>query len=164
MDEILTDGSDLASMYPEVAPFVTSMYHELVANRHKGNQVGWRSMSLREAWQEIGWHSAKLAVAIKMQDEPAIREFSADVANGCMMLVDILNTFGPSDRCRCGKFVAESSPGCAWHEARAESTRGMDVAANPIQCDDIEPDEGRCMLHAGHDGEHFWSMSGAMIP
>jgi hypothetical protein len=126
MDEVRVDDVDLASMYPEVQSFVGSMYRELLANSHKGDQQGWRSMSLREAWQEISWHAAKLAVAIKTQDEQSIREFSADVANGAMMLVDILNVFGAGDRCRCGRFVDESAPGCAWHEARALSPREMD--------------------------------------
>jgi hypothetical protein len=67
------------------------MYAELAANSHKGDQAAWRTMSLREAWQEISWHSAKLAMAIKEGNEPLIRELSADVANGAMMLVDILN-------------------------------------------------------------------------
>lgn len=86
--------SIVEATYPEVAPFVQSMYAELFANRGKGDQAGWRKMSLREAWYEISWHSAKLAVAIKEKDESLIRELSADVANGCMMLVDILNTNG----------------------------------------------------------------------
>ena len=30
-----------------------------------------------------------------------------------------VNEAKPSARCRCGKLVAESSPGCIWHESRA---------------------------------------------
>ena len=81
----------LQERYPEVAPFVESMYEELAANAGKGDQAGWRSMTTRQAWQEISWHTAKLAVAIRDEDEALIRELAADVANGCMMLVDIIN-------------------------------------------------------------------------
>lgn len=77
--------------YPEVAPFVDKMYEELWANRTKGDQAGWRAMSLREAWQEIAWHLGKLTVATKENDEPLMRELLADVANGAMMMTDILD-------------------------------------------------------------------------
>jgi hypothetical protein len=112
--------------YPEVARFVDSMYAELFANAHKGNQASWRAMNLREAWQEISWHGAKLAVAIKTQDEAAAREFAADVANGAMMLVDIINQRGMVDLCRCGVRVDEPNDSCAWHVERAASARPMD--------------------------------------
>lgn len=85
----------LRRRYPEVAPFVRRMLIELWANRGKGDQLAWRVMSLREAWQEIAWHQAKLAVAIKDGDAELMRELAADVANGAMMLVDILDTGGP---------------------------------------------------------------------
>lgn len=121
----------LRNRYPEVAPFVGSMYRELGANAHKGDQAGWLLMSLRQAWQEISWHSAKLAVAIKGNDEPGIREFAADVANGCMMLVDILN-HGEVDRCpHCGWITTASNPECAWHamrEAKGETPTKLDDA------------------------------------
>lgn len=108
---------ELRKRYPEVAPFVNSMYRELAANAHKGDQAGWLVMTLRQAWQEISWHEAKLAVAIKSNDEARIREYAADVANGCMMLVDILN-HGEVDRCRCGWPTTVENLGCAWHEMR----------------------------------------------
>ncbi len=82
---------ELKLRYPEVAPFVASMYAELEANSGKGDQAGWRTMTLRQAWYEISWHAAKLAVAIRDDNEPLMRELAADVANGSMMLVDILN-------------------------------------------------------------------------
>jgi hypothetical protein len=110
--------NELRERYPEVGVFVDSMYRELAANAHKGDQEGWRTMTLRQAWQEISWHAAKLAVAIKVNDEHGMREYAADVANGCMMLVDILN-HGEMDRCRCGWLTTVPNPDCAWHEMRA---------------------------------------------
>lgn len=83
--------------YPEVAPFVRAMYAELWANAGKGDQAGWRLMSLREAWGEIAWHNAKMATAIKSTDWPLVRELAADVANGAMMLTDILDQLEASE-------------------------------------------------------------------
>lgn len=77
--------------YPEVEGFVKRMYTELEANAGKGDQAGWRTMSLREAWGEIAWHNAKMATAIKEKNWALVRELAADVANGAMMLDDILN-------------------------------------------------------------------------
>ncbi|UAJ79973.1 hypothetical protein IT072_02525 [Leifsonia sp. ZF2019] len=51
-------------------------------------------MSLRTAWQEISWHAAKLAAAIKAEDVGLIHELTADVANGAMMLDDIVRSYG----------------------------------------------------------------------
>lgn len=87
---ILPEGW-LREQYPEVQEFVLSMYYELWVNSGKGDQVGWRTMSLRQAWGEIAWHHAKLAVAVKEDDESLMRELAADVANMSMMLVDILD-------------------------------------------------------------------------
>lgn len=76
--------------YPEVNRFVVGMLLELWANRGKGDQPGWRKMSVKEAWQEIAWHNAKMATAIKEQNWALVRELAADVANGAMMLDDII--------------------------------------------------------------------------
>lgn len=81
----------LKDLYPEVEPFVQTMYTELVANQHKGDQAGWRKMSIREAWGEISWHVGKLVNAIRTDDNILMREHAADIANGAMMFVDILN-------------------------------------------------------------------------
>jgi hypothetical protein len=113
----MSDLEALRQRYPEVERFVESMYRELEANAHKGDQAGWLTMTLRQAWQEISWHAAKLAVAIKSNDETLAREYAADVANGCMMLVDILD-HGEVDRCRCGWPTTVANPLCAWHEMR----------------------------------------------
>ncbi|MEN0084017.1 MAG: hypothetical protein AAGC66_04535 [Leifsonia sp.] len=85
---------ELAARYPEVDQFRERMLRELWANRGKGDQASWRAMSLRAAWQEISWHAAKLANAIKSEDVALIHELTADVANGAMMLDDIVNSYG----------------------------------------------------------------------
>lgn len=87
----------LRDKYPEVMPFVEQMYKELWDNRSKGDQPAWRQMTLNNAWNEISWHNAKLAVAIRDKDPDLIRELAADVANGAMMLTDILNQIGKAN-------------------------------------------------------------------
>lgn len=87
----------LQERYPEVEPFTRRMLDELWANRDKGDQPAWRAMSIREAWGEISWHHAKLAGAIKAQDAALVRELCADVANGAMMLADILDQMESPD-------------------------------------------------------------------
>lgn len=93
---------ELKAIYPEVQKFATLMLRELWANRGKGDQAGWRRCSDTELWNEIQWHSAKLAVACKTRqnsvgNEPymedlavPVREYAADTANMAMMLLDTL--------------------------------------------------------------------------
>jgi hypothetical protein len=110
---------ELRALYPEVDAFAERMRAELWANRRKGDHAGWRSMTLRQAWSEISWHVGKMAGALKAEDVSLIRELAADVANGALMLDDIILVSGVADVCRCGVGVHEPSPGCAWHEQRA---------------------------------------------
>lgn len=70
-------------------PFVALMRKELHANAGKGDRPGWLSMSSDTALLEIIYHFGKLQASVKRGDEDGIREYSADVANMCMMLVDI---------------------------------------------------------------------------
>lgn len=109
---------ELRALYPEVEAFAKRMRAELWSNRHKGDHAGWRSMSLRQAWGEISWHVAKLAGALKAEDVRLMRELAADVANGALMLDDIILVSGVADVCRCGVPARQPSPGCAWHEQR----------------------------------------------
>ena len=116
----MSEPSDrsLVRRYPQVSAFAKRMRAELWANRHKGDRPGWLSMSNRQAWGEIAWHLGKLAGALKAQDRDLILELCADIANGALMLDDMVRTRGPVDVCRCGIPVDEPSPGCAWHEQR----------------------------------------------
>lgn len=123
MPDAPTD-EELRALYPEVDAFAERMRAELWANRHKGDHAGWRSMTLRQAWGEISWHVAKMAGALKAEEVRSIRELAADVANGALMLDDILLVSGVADVCRCGAGVHEPSLGCAWHEQRAAHGSG----------------------------------------
>jgi hypothetical protein len=90
----VTVGSCLDRKYPEVELFAARMLQELADNSGKGDQAGWLSMSLKEAWAEIAWHNAKMATAIKLHQWDLVRELCADVANGAMMLDDIVAKYG----------------------------------------------------------------------
>ena len=70
-------------------PFLTLMRKELHANTGKGDRPGWLAMSPEVALLEVYYHLAKLQKAVKHNDGPAIMEFSADVANMAMMVLDV---------------------------------------------------------------------------
>ena len=73
----------LISMEEIERRFGQRMRAELAANRHKPD---WRFMTLWEARTELQHHQKKLDKAILAQDAPAIKEYTADVAN-CAMFV-----------------------------------------------------------------------------
>lgn len=78
------------SKYDEVLkPFFILMEKELHANSGKGDRPAWLQMSSETCLLEIYYHLAKLQKAIKDGDLEGIREYSADVANMSMMMVDI---------------------------------------------------------------------------
>jgi hypothetical protein len=79
-----------AEKYDDVlVPFLTLMRRELHANCGKGDRPGWLAMSANEGLLEVYYHLSKLQKAVKHNDGPAIQEFSADVANMAMMVLDI---------------------------------------------------------------------------
>lgn len=82
---------ELREQYPEVEAFAALMREQLWHNRHKGDQQSWQNMTLRESWGEIAWHEGKLAGALKLEDEPLMRELAVDVGNMAMIFLDILN-------------------------------------------------------------------------
>lgn len=78
------------SKYAEVLrPFVALMEKELHANSHKGDREGWLQMTEEQALGEIEYHVSKLSKAMTDMNPDCIREYAADVANLCMMLLDI---------------------------------------------------------------------------
>lgn len=70
-------------------PFVALMRKELHANAGKGDRPGWLSMSADTCLLEIIYHFGKLQKAVKNSDGDRMNEYAADVANMCMMLLDI---------------------------------------------------------------------------
>lgn len=77
-----------------LVPFVALMRAELHANSEKGDRPGWLAMDTNTALFEIYYHMAKLTYAIRKEDAAGAREFAADVANMCMMLLDTTGLLG----------------------------------------------------------------------
>jgi hypothetical protein len=74
-----------------VAEFGKRMIEELAANHTKGDRDlpnGWLNMTSKELLNEIYYHVGKLQEACRHQDVERIKEFSADVANMCLMMHD----------------------------------------------------------------------------
>lgn len=82
---------------PVLIPFTELMRKELHANAGKGDRPAWIKMSADEAILELYYHIGKLHKAVRHNDGPGIREYSADVANISMMILDI-----------CGGLYADS--------------------------------------------------------
>lgn len=70
-------------------PFVALMRRELHANADKGDRPGWLTMSADTCLLEIIYHFGKLQASVKRGDGDGMAEYAADVANMCMMLLDI---------------------------------------------------------------------------
>lgn len=80
----------LARKYDDtLLPFVALMRKELHANADKGDRPGWLSMSADTCLLEIIYHFGKLQASVKRGDGNGMDEYGADVANMCMMLLDI---------------------------------------------------------------------------
>lgn len=77
-----------------LVPFVALMRAELHANSEKGDRPGWLAMDTNTALFEIYYHMAKLTYAIRKEDAAGAKEFAADVANMCMMLLDTTGLLG----------------------------------------------------------------------
>lgn len=70
-------------------PFVALMRRELHANVAKGDMPGWLTMSADTCLLEIIYHFGKLQASVKRGDGDGMAKYAADVANTCMMLLDI---------------------------------------------------------------------------
>lgn len=77
-------------------PFMELMRRELSANSHKGDREGWLGMTAAMAFNEITHHHDKLGEALSALDYPQISEYAADVANCCMMLLDVVGLLSAS--------------------------------------------------------------------
>ena len=83
-------GGFVMSKYDEVLrPFLAMMEKELHANAGKGDRPGWLQMDSKTAILEVFYHMGKLHQAVHRGEAEAIQEYAADVANMCMMLVDV---------------------------------------------------------------------------
>ena len=92
--KMMPTDDELKKLYPEVEAFAVQMRKELWNNRHKGDQASWRTMEVRQAWGEIAWHVGKLTAAIREGDAAKVHELAADIANGALMLDDIVTLNG----------------------------------------------------------------------
>lgn len=80
----------LPEKYDDVLlPFLSLMRAELHANAHKGDRSGWLKMDGKTAILEVFYHMGKLHQAVHRGESAAIKEYAADVANMCMMLLDV---------------------------------------------------------------------------
>jgi hypothetical protein len=77
-------------------PFVALMRRELHANAGKGDRPGWLAMSSDTCLLEIIYHFGKLQASVKRGDGDGMAEYAADVANMCMMLLDICGAINPT--------------------------------------------------------------------
>lgn len=85
----------------KVKQFVKQMYWELVDNKDKGGRKNWLGVNADDLMNQIHEHVSKLQIAyLAMRkarptgwDKPSpelVKEFAADTANLCMMLLDNL--------------------------------------------------------------------------
>lgn len=96
-------------------PFVALMRKELHANAGKGDRPGWLAMSSDTCLLEIIYHFGKLQASVKRGDGDGMAEYAADVANMCMMLLDICGVLAfvenpapvttmDTPECRCKRY------------------------------------------------------------
>lgn len=119
----------MAEKYDDVLlPFLSLMRKELHANSGKGDRPGWLRMDANTALLEVYYHLAKLQKAVRNNDGPAIQEYSADVANMVMMVLDICGglAFTPAagwcTSCGCGNDAAGYA-----HAPLCQRPPGVDV-------------------------------------
>ena len=85
-----SNATTLAKKYDDtLLPFLALMRKELHANAGKGDRPGWLSMTADTCMLEIIYHFGKLQASVKRGDGDGMAEYGADVANLCMMLLDI---------------------------------------------------------------------------
>lgn len=93
-------------------PLLALMVRELKANSHKGDRDGWLGMTAATAFNEITHHHDKLGEALSALDYPQISEYAADVANCCMMLLDVMGLLSTSAEPSAPKSCGACANGC----------------------------------------------------
>ncbi len=76
-------------LYKEITNlFQEEMIKQLAVNKRKGDRPGWLACDPMQLVLEIYYHTGKLQQAVKENDLELIREYTADVANMSMMVLD----------------------------------------------------------------------------
>ena len=139
------------SKYDEVLrPFVALMEKELHANSHKGDREGWLQMTEEHALGEIEYHVSKLSTAMADMNPNGVREYAADVANLCMMLLDIGGQLK----------VAATPPQPIYDEAKERELFEVFAKARAMQSVTGRPPS---LLDRHKDGDHEYRQSWVQI-
>lgn len=85
--------SKMAEEQRKIKRFSQQMHIELKNNRHKGSVLDFTDFN--EIITELEYHKAKMFVAIRTKNYPAVKEYIADSAN---FLLAIGNIFGLYDK------------------------------------------------------------------
>lgn len=64
------------------------MIEQLALNKRKGDRAGWLACEPMQLVLEIYYHTGKLQEAVRSNNKNLIKEYSADVANMAMMVLD----------------------------------------------------------------------------
>lgn len=87
----MKNGPDFEMYDIVVDNFAKAMKKELLANYDKGDREpphGWLGMDDKTQLNELYYHVGKLQAALKAKNVELIKELSADVANGALMVYD----------------------------------------------------------------------------
>lgn len=82
-------GQHMKKLYKDITDlFQQEMIHQLAANERKGDRAGWLACDPMQLVIEVYYHTGKLQEAVKNNNADLIKEYSADVANLAMMVLD----------------------------------------------------------------------------
>lgn len=82
-------GNDASTFDRLIGVFSALMRKELLANSKKGDRPAWLKLTARDIVSDIYYHTGKLQLAVEEGNLEKIREYSADVANLALMVVDV---------------------------------------------------------------------------
>lgn len=115
-------------------PFVELMRAELLANSDKGDREGWLGMMGVTAISELDQHVHKLHDAFRVCDAALLKEHAADVANCCMMLLDVMGVLPLATEANPWQELADA----VTHKALAEGLRNYRGVAYTSSVDGVE--------------------------